>query len=409
MSEPAQTDRGEGQTIGWSQPAFWTDLNLAPFACSPEHSLGRLVAQPDSADRSPFSRDRDRIIHSAAFRRLKYKTQVFIYDEGDEFRTRLTHSLEVAQIARSLAKQLEVDEDLAEAIALAHDLGHSPFGHCGEDALTDALEKRGFAAYDHNLQSLRIVASLERKYARFDGLNLTYETIEGLAKHNGPVAANKRPNIEAVFPDWDLKLDTYAGLEAQIAALADDIAYNSHDVDDGLRAGYIHFRDVEQLELPARILAKIDGEFPNLDPVRRRFELSRGLVNAFCGDVLAQTRANLQRLQGHDVEAVRNAGHTIVTFSPSMQDALNELRSFLFNKLYRHHAIMRRRTKMTKIVRDLFDFFDANPETLPPDWSNPDMLDDPHVRAGLITDYIADMTDRFAIKEHARLFDLYAV
>lgn len=409
MPDPIGADHGSKRQNGWSQPAFWSNLSLAPYACLPERSNGRLVVQSDRADRSPYSRDRDRVIHSEAFRRLKYKTQVFIFDEGDEYRTRLTHSLEVAQIARSLAKQLDVNEDLAEAIALAHDLGHSPFGHCGEDALTNALATRGLPDYDHNLQSLRIVASLERKYARFDGLNLTYETIEGLAKHNGPVVPEKRTAIEALFPEWDLKLDRHAGVEAQIAALADDIAYNSHDLDDGLRAGYIRVHKVEQLELPGQILAEIDREFPNLDPHRRRFELTRGLVNEFCVDVINQTHTNLRRLQGENVEAVRDAGFQLVTFSPQMLEKLEVLRSFLYKQLYRHHAIMRRRTKMTKIVSDLFDFFDSNPETLPPKWSNPDILEDAAVRAGLISDYIADMTDRFALKEHQRLFDLYLV
>ena len=409
MSTNSDDQSSQTPASGWSQPAFWSALQPAPYACLPENSRGRLVVQDDSADRSPFARDRDRIIHSAAFRRLKYKTQVFIYDEGDGFRTRLTHSLEVAQIAKALAKALDVDEDLTETIALAHDLGHSPFGHCGEDALSDALVARGFQAYDHNLQSLRIVATLERKYARFDGLNLTYESIEGLAKHNGPVAPARQGAIEAVFPDWDLQLGTFASVEAQIAALSDDIAYNSHDLEDGLRAGYISFDQVERLALPARILARVDSQYPNLDPVRRRFEMVRGIVNAFVGDVLATTRENLALLQAQSVDDIRQAPVAMVGFGAQMLDELGELRKFLFEHLYRHHAIMRRRAKMSAIVTELFDFFDKHPETLPEQWRNPEVMEDPAVRAAQITDYIADMTDRFAIKEHQRLFDLYAV
>lgn len=379
---------------------------LAPYAANERHSRGRLVAEPASATRTLYGRDRDRILHSTAFRRLTYKTQVFIYHEGDHYRTRLTHSLEVAQIARSMARILAVDEDLTEALALAHDLGHPPFGHAGERALQDAMAGEG--GFDHNAQSLRVVTELERKYARFDGLNLTFETLEGLVKHNGPLPAAGKivpPPVAAYCARHDLELSTHASLEAQLAALADDIAYNNHDVEDGYRAGLFSFAQLAEVPLAARALDEVRAAYPELDGPRRLFEANRRLITAMVNDAIADTRSRLAVLLPITVEDVRHAQAPVASFSPDMLVAMQALRAFLTARVYRHPRIEHIMADAERIVRDLFAAYRANPEALPPEWRESAKAMPPETYARHVCDFIAGMTDRYALAEHRRLFD----
>ncbi|MBL0934014.1 MAG: deoxyguanosinetriphosphate triphosphohydrolase [Rhizobiaceae bacterium] len=375
----------------------------AAYASDPAQTRGRLVPEPESATRTPFQRDRDRIIHSTAFRRLKHKTQVFIAHEGDHFRTRLTHSIEVAQIARALARALRLDEDLAEAVALVHDFGHTPFGHTGEDALDEKM--RPWGGFDHNAQSLRIVTELERRYADFDGLNLSWETLEGLVKHNGPLTGDIPPAILAYNARHDLELDRHAGLEAQAAAIADDIAYDTHDIDDGLRAGLISLDMLEDVPLCAQILAGVRSRYPALDPVRTAHELMRRQITLMVEDVIATAAANLERLAPRSVADVHSAGITLVTFSDRMRKSESELKSFLYSHLYRHPQVMNVRASADAIVRDLFDRYMADDAALPDDWRERLPLLDAAARARHVADYLAGMTDTYAVREHRRLFD----
>lgn len=384
----------------------------AVYACDPAHSRGRFYPEDESPTRTPFQRDRDRIVHSTAFRRLKHKTQVFIAHEGDHYRTRLTHSIEVAQIARALARALFCDEDLAEAVALVHDFGHTPFGHTGEEALNEKMALWG--GFDHNAQSLRVVSRLERRYAEFDGLNLTWETLEGLVKHNGPLAdsggkgLNGRPVPGAILVYnelHDLELDRFASLEAQCAAIADDIAYNAHDIDDGLRSGLLTLDMLRELALPGRILAEVKDRYPRLDPVRVGHELMRRQITLMVEDVIATARAGLDEIKPQSAEDVRAARRTIVTFSPEMAQDERELKSFLYNNLYRHPSVLEVRKAADRVVRDLFDAYFAEPREMPEGWREGLERVDNHIKARDVADFLAGMTDTYALKEHERLFD----
>jgi len=375
----------------------------APYACDPARSRGRLIMERDDPERSCFQRDRDRIVHATAFRRLQYKTQVFVVHEGDHYRTRLTHSLEVAQIARSLARSLKLDEDLAEAVALAHDLGHTPFGHAGEESLNAAMKPYG--GFEHNEQTLRVLTRLERRYAGFDGLNLSWETLEGVVKHNGPLK-RPRPDILAYDALQQLDLNTWPGLEAQVAAMADDIAYTNHDIDDGLRAGLFSFEEVAALPLAGPSFQTALTLFPDAEPARRVNEAVRRLMTYMISDLLAATRQELVRLAPKSSDDVRAAGRAVVRFSDGLSDDLTAMRAFLFERMYRHYRVNRMTSKAKRVVRNLFDLFLAEPQTLPTFWRLQAQTVEGDARARVIADYIAGMTDRFAVDEHRRLFDL---
>jgi len=388
---------------------------LAKYAQNPFKSRGRLFPEPESPTRTPFQRDRDRIIHSSAFRRLKHKTQVFVYHEGDHFRTRLTHTIEVSQIARSLARALRLDEDLAECLALAHDLGHTPFGHEGEDVMHECMAPYG--GFDHNAQSLRVVTHLEHRYAEFDGLNLAWETLEGLVKHNGPlVDAAGAPlgkfqggelpfAIRAYQGKQDLGLATWPSAEAQAAAIADDIAYDAHDLDDGLRAGLFAVEDMRDVPFLAEILAEVDHKYPALEETRRIHEIVRRSITRMVEDVIQEGFRNLGEADPQSVEDVRAAGRCLVGFSQAMTPAEKDVKRFLFARVYRHEDVLAVRRLVARVVRDLFARFLAEPDLMPSPWDRGlDALDE-QARARRVCDYIAGMTDRYAIEEHRRLFD----
>lgn len=386
-----------------------TSDGLASYASLPASSRGRLVPEPESATRTLYQRDRDRIIHSAAFRRLKYKTQVFVYHEGDYYRTRLTHSLEVAQIARSIARSLRLNEDLAEALALAHDFGHPPFGHAGEDALKEAMS--GFGGFDHNAQTLRILTTLEQRYAEFDGLNLTWETLEGVVKHNGPLMG---PGAKGSVPEsivaynraHDLELDTWPSAEAQVAALSDDIAYNNHDVDDGLRAGLFTVEDLLEIPLVGPTFKLVASKYPGLERQRLVHESIRRLIDHMVNDLLAETRQRLAAAKPGSTDDIRRLGRPVVAFSGEMRENDRALRAFLFERMYRHFRVNRMTSKARRVVGELFKLFLVEPQCLPAEWAN--LTDRPGTArtARVVTDYIAGMTDRFALDEHRRLFDV---
>jgi dGTPase len=384
---------------------------LAPFAALPGASRGRLYPETMSSFRSAFQRDRDRIIHSSAFRRLKHKTQVFVEHEGDYYRTRLTHSIEVAQVARTIAGVLNLNTDLAEAIALAHDLGHTPFGHTGEDAL-GALMAR-FGGFDHNAQALRIVTKLERHYADFDGLNLTWETLEGIAKHNGPVTGpNADPKHAGPLPyalaevnaAWDLDLHTHASAEAQVAAIADDVAYSHHDLHDGLRSGLFTEADLVELPVTGPAFAEVDALYPGLEKMRRRHEALRRVFGRMVEDVIAVAQGRLDAAQPQSADDIRHMGTTIIRFSKPLYQELKAIRSFLFHRMYRAPSVMEVRAHVTLVVQDLFAAFLSDPTLLPGEWHAAVACADGQTDlARVIADYVAGMTDRFAIQEHARL------
>lgn len=387
---------------------------LAVYACHPENSRGRLFSEPSSPTRTPFQRDRDRIIHSTAFRRLKHKTQVFVYHEGDHYRTRLTHSIEVAQIARSLARAFGVDEDLAEALALAHDFGHTPFGHTGEDVLNELMA--GYGGFDHNAQSLRIVTRLERRYAEFDGLNLTWETLEGLVKHNGPLMdrnGNPLGGISQPILEYnalqDLELALNPGLEAQCAAIADDIAYNGHDLDDGLRAQLFGLESLEDLPLAGKLLGEVRERYPALDRARTTHEVVRRQITAMVEDVIDNTRANLAKIDPQSDDDIRRAGRAVVEFGSKMAVAERTIKKFLHEHMYRAPSVMRIRENAQIIVRDLFFSYFSGVAAMPNEWgvdwqAAAARLDDAR-RARLVADFLSGMTDRYAVSEHKRLFD----
>jgi dGTPase len=377
---------------------------LAPVACHAEHSRGRAHAESEDPLRSPFQRDRDRIVHSTAFRRLEHKTQVFVSHEGDHFRTRLTHTLEVAQIARTAARALALDEDLAEAVALAHDLGHSPFGHAGEEALDAALAAHG--GFDHNAQTLRVVTRLERRYAEFDGLNLTWETLEGVVKHNGPLRRRVPRFVAEYCAGHDLELHTHASAEAQIAALADDIAYCSHDLDDGLRAGLFTVEDLAGLPLVGAAFGGVAARYPGLDQARLINESLRRLISRMVVDLVEETARRLAALRPPDVAAVRAHEAPVAGFSPEVAEPLQQLRSFLHGRMYCHYKVRRMQRSARQVVRELFAVLLEQPDCLPPDRQARAGAPGDAQTAEAIADYIAGMTDRFALDEHDRLFKL---
>ena len=394
--------------------AIEAGLVRAAYAADPRESRGRLTAEPPSPTRNDFRRDSDRIIHSTAFRRLAHKTQVFVFHEGDHYRTRLTHTLEVAQIARSLSRALGLDEDLSEALALAHDLGHPPFGHAGERALDECLS--GHSGFDHNAQALRIVTDLERRYPDFDGLNLTWETLEGLVKHNGPltdragtpVGRYRTHGVPAAILAYnrlrDLELWSYAGGEAQVAAIADDIAYDAHDIDDGLRAELFTLADIAQVPLIGQIVRDVDTHFHNLDQTRRVHELVRGLITRMIEDVIGETRSRLSMLAPRSAGDVRHASSAVVAFSAAMEKADAGIKGFLYPRMYRHARVVQIMTDAEGVLRDLFRHYLDKPYDMPAEWREGLAVNDEGARVRRIADYIAGMTDRYALVEHAKFF-----
>lgn len=394
-------------------------MTLAPYATDLAQSRGRLYPEPLSqSGRSEFQRDRDRIVHSGAFRKLQYKTQVFINHEGDYYRTRLTHSLEVAQITRSICRTLQLDEDLGEAVALAHDLGHTCFGHTGEDALAECMKDVG--GFYHNDQTVRICTFVEQRYAEFDGLNLTWEAIEGIVKHNGPLTGPQADakkhgegvteTIAALDAKWNLGLDGFAGLEAQVAALADDIAYLSHDLDDGLRSGIITMAGIAELPLVGPFLNEIDKTYPGLIDRRRRHELHRRMIGALVGDVVRETKHRLAEKKPQSVEDVHAAGMPFVQFGEEMFAKQRVIRAYLFDHVYRSSHMNRVRAKAIRVVKDLYNVFMQSPGTLPESWQAAIPAGGTERQsARVVADYIAGMTDRFAIEEHKRLYDMDAL
>ena len=380
---------------------------LASFACDPARSRGRLHPETESAHRTPFQRDRDRIIHSSAFRRLKHKTQVFVEHEGDYFRTRLTHSIEVGQVARTISGVLGLNGELTEAVALAHDLGHPPFGHTGEEALADCMAD--FGGFDHNAQAIKIVTLLERHYAGFNGLNLTWETLEGLAKHNGPVKGTPPSALADYNARHDLDLGSFASAEAQVAAIADDIAYNNHDLDDGLRAGLFDESRIRELPIIGACYAEVDAAYPGLDFIRRRHEALRRVFGAMVEDVITESRRRIAEAAPESVDDVRAAGRQLVRFSEPMWADLKVIRAFFFKHMYRHWKVRRMRRKAALIVREMFAIFFDDPGMLPDEWQRWALKGDEAQRARVIADYIAGMTDRFALDEHRKLVDPMAL
>jgi len=390
---------------------------LASYACKPSETRGRVFKEPETPNRSCYQRDRDRVIHSSSFRRLKHKTQVFVYHEGDHFRTRLTHSLEVAQIARSISRSMHLNEDLAEALALAHDLGHPPFGHIGESVLNECM--KGYDGFDHNAQALRLLTRLEHRYASFEGLNLTWETLEGLAKHNGPLVDApidaKNPPADLPFgfrdylPENDLEIHTYASAEAQIAALADDIAYSSHDLDDGLRAGLFELDELKRIPVVMQLIDEVKWTYPGAPKDVMIHELVRRLINRMVADLMVESGKRITALAPKTPDDIRNAGQPTISFGYEMQQAVKELKGFLFERMYRHYLVNRMGSKAKRVVTDLFNLYISEPECLPTEWSARAGERNSAETARVVADFIAGMTDRFAFREHAKLFDLNRV
>jgi dGTPase len=381
----------------------------APYASDPARTRGRLVPEEESTFRSCFQRDRDRIIHASAFRRLKHKTQVFVEHEGDYYRTRLTHSIEVAQVARTIAGALNLNPELTEAVALAHDLGHPPFGHTGEDALQELMAPYG--GFDHNAQAIRIVTALERHYAEWDGLNLTWETLEGIAKHNGPVSDPVPYALAGYNARHDLELHTHASAEAQVAALSDDVAYNNHDLHDGLRAELFSTDELAELPILEDMFAEVDRRYPGLNYYRRRHEALRRFFGVLVEDVIGVSRANLAALDARSVEDIRGAGRMMVQFTPAIWKDLKIIREFLFHRMYRAPEVVEVRAQVTQVIRDLFPLFMDRTDLLPKQWRK-DVLEvegDTVALARIVSDYISGMTDRFALQEHARLMGVDAI
>ena len=386
----------------------------APYAEDYSRTRGRLHPEPESSSRNPFRRDADRIIHSTAFRRLKHKTQVFVFHEGDHYRTRLTHTLEVTQIARALARSLGLDEDLAEALALSHDLGHTPFGHAGERALEACLAD--FGGFDHNAQTLRTVTATERRYPGFDGLNLSWETLEGIVKHNGPltdaegraIGKYRENGVPQVIADYnamqDLALWSHASAEAQVAAIADDIAYDAHDLDDGLRADLFAISDLSGLPVLGGLLREVRDQYPGIDPARLTHELVRRLIGKLIEDVVGESIRRLGAAAPTSADEVRAAGAPMVAFSALMASADRAIKEFLWTNMYRHPRVIGVMENTEVVVRELFARFFVSPQDMPPDWAQGLDPADAAARARRVADFIAGMTDGFALSEHARLF-----
>jgi dGTPase len=389
--------------------------NLASYACDFLKTKGRLYPEERSNNRSDFRRDCDRIIHSTAFRRLEYKTQVFVNHEGDHYRTRLTHSLEVAQIARSISRNLSLNEDLAEVLALAHDLGHTPFGHAGEEALRDAAKDS--CGFDHNAQTIKVITQLEDKYAAFDGLNLTWESLEGIIKHNGPVIGEYRDKerysgkvhhvIAELDEKLDLQLDKFPSAEAQIASFADDIAYNNHDIDDGLRAGLFGIDDVKKLPIVGNMFRELTNEFSHLSESRLIHEANRRMINRMVVDLTRTTMKNIKDFNIQTVDDIRNLNQPVVAFSSGMRENVRTIKEFLYANMYRHYKVCRMTSKAKRVVHDLFNLLNSEPECLPNDWREKAFAaKNANERSEVVVDYIAGMTDRYALDEHKKLFDL---
>lgn len=380
-------------------------MQLAKYAVDPKDSMGRKYKELYESDREPFLKDRDRVIHSVAFRRLEYKTQVFVNHVGDHYRTRLTHSLEVAQISRIIARDLKLNEDLAELIALAHDLGHPPFGHAGEDGLNEAA--KAYGGFDHNVQTLKIITQLEQRYAEFDGLNLTWESLEGIVKHNGPFKSDKKYSqyVHDFSKEYDLKLKSHASLEAQVASLADDIAYINHDIDDGIRAGFFGLEELQHIILINKLLESVRNTFPNLSEVKLRSETIRRLIKYMINDLVFETQKNLEANSIKTVTDVRNHKSQLVTFSKEVESVRSEIKKFLMTNFYRHYQVNRMTLKGQKILKDLFLRFHESPDCLPNAWQEQMKVLDDNSKIKVILNYIAGMTDRYAIEEHKKLFN----
>lgn len=390
-----------------------TTQNLASYATHPNHSKGRLIAEEESQNRTPYQRDRDRIAHSAAFRRLEYKTQVFVNHEGDHYRTRLTHTIEVAQIARTLSRVFNLNEDLAEALALAHDLGHPAFGHAGETALNEVMKPYG--GFDHNAHTLKILTHLEQRYAHFDGLNMTWETLEGVVKHNGPLISEDTEKARKSLPTaiytydqhFPLALHQHASLEAQIAAISDDIAYNNHDLEDGLRAELFTIEDLFMIPFIGEEFRKTVEKYPFLPRERVVHEAIRSLVNQTILDLITQTFSNIDQHRIETVNDIRTLGKTLVTFSEEMEYHQQQLKQFLMKNMYRHHKVQRMASNAKRILQELFNVFFNEPECLPSKWYRLVHIGaTDHEKATIVCDYIAGMTDRFALQEHDSLFKM---
>jgi dGTPase len=404
-------DTGEGMTIDTRTLGFGSG-ERASYASDPWTSRGRMFPEAGSLTRSEFQRDRDRIVHTTAFRRLKHKTQVFISPDGDHYRTRLTHTIEVAQIARALARALKLDEDLAEGVALVHDFGHTPFGHTGEDALDEVMKPYG--GFDHNAQSLRVVTKLERRYAEFDGLNLTWESLEGLVKHNGPLLDAEGKGTRGPVPQpireycelHDLELASFASLEAQVAAVSDDIAYNTHDIDDGLRSGLLTFEMLEEVPFLAKLMREVRDRYPDLEATRFAYEVTRRQITHMVEDVISVSQASLASVRPCSANDVRAAGQVMATFSPEMAETDRLIKRLLFSRIYRHPEIMRIRAGASKIVTDLFEAYMNEPSLMRSHfWVDHISGLAKEARARHVADYLAGMTDTYAIRVHGELFD----
>ncbi|MCH8081792.1 MAG: deoxyguanosinetriphosphate triphosphohydrolase [Proteobacteria bacterium] len=393
------------------------EQGLMPWACTAATVRGRLYEEAESPTRSPFQRDRDRIIHCSTFRRLKHKTQVFVFHEGDYYRTRLTHSIEVSQIARSICRALGLNEDLAEALSLAHDFGHTAFGHAGEEALDAAMEPYG--GFDHNAQSLRLVTKLERRYAAFPGLNLTWDTLEGLAKHNGPLTEgpidHKNPpktlpyGLREYLALHDLEVHTHPSAEAQVAALSDDIAYNNHDVDDGLRANLFEFSQLQDIPLVGRAIAEVKKRHQDLAPAILIHEVVRRLINVMVTDILEQSAGRIKGLDPKHPGDIRGAGAPVIAFSEAMEKDLGALKAFLNENMYRHYRVNRMSAKGKRVVTELFNLYIEEPGLMPPEWSGQTQDVGKKKVARVVADFIAGMTDRYALREYKKLFDITAL
>lgn len=387
-------------------------MALASYATKAEKTRGRLYPEQEAPYRTCFQRDRDRIIHSGAFRRLESKTQVFVYHEGSSLRTRLTHSLEVSQITRSLCRMLGLNKDLGEALALAHDLGHTPFGHAGEMALNECMQNYG--GFDHNAHSLKIVTKLEQKYPRFDGINLSWETLEGLVKHNGPLIGPGCEPLPLEIAEYnaiqDLELDGYPGAEAQVASLADDIAYSNHDTDDGLKTGLITVEEISSVDFFKHHYEQVKKEYSTVEHSRIVAETVRRMINDMILDVAEASRKNLAELDPQSVEDIRACGRPVIAFSDGMKKQMKELKGFLFPNMYRHYKINQMTSKGKRIIRDLFTLLFAENNILPTQWQKkvlqcPDSEDGRKQKARIIADFVAGLTDASAIELHTRLFD----
>ena len=401
--------------MSWSGDALSTggptDGYLKPYAAKSSESRGRLISEPDSPPRSMFERDRDRIIHSTAFRRLKHKTQVFVYHEGDHYRTRLTHSIEVAQISRAIARTLGLNEDLAETLALAHDLGHTPFGHAGESELDALMGRHG--GFDHNAQTLRIVTRLERRYAAFDGLNLTWESIEGLIKHNGPLIGPRAVRGTTPVPqlffelaeERSLDLAVYPSAEAQVAALSDDIAYNAHDIDDGLRAGLFGVIDLGDVPLASKALQEVLSLYPDLERTRLIHETVRRVISWMITDLVSESERRIAKARPKSTEDIRAFDRPVIDFSEQLKEQNRVLQQFLSEHMYRHPKVQEIMVRARRVMRDLYTAYCDDAGLLPPDWQGPELADEDR-RARRVCDFIAGMTDRYALEQHHRLFDI---